>query len=190
MDHLHSLAAVTVSEHPLDQLTVMRTSSPARRRCSPRLTAAGAQQKRAITFDDFAAVRAVSDPQPSPDGNPCSTPSASTDVAANKRTSTDLRRCLQPAERRAPFLRQPTCRRPKRAGRPTATTSPTSRRTSSGSPTRAARTRSSSHISTAARPARSGRPPAIASPSRRPSIPTARPTRATPRRTKPRPTTK
>jgi dipeptidyl aminopeptidase/acylaminoacyl peptidase len=48
---------------------------------------AGAQQKRAITFEDFAAVRAVSDPQPSPDGKLVLYNVRTTDVAANKRTS-------------------------------------------------------------------------------------------------------
>ena len=48
---------------------------------------AGAQQKRPITFDDFAAVRAVSDPQPSPDGKVVLYSVRTTDVAANKRTS-------------------------------------------------------------------------------------------------------
>ena len=44
-------------------------------------------QKRAITFDDFAAVRAVSDPQPSPDGKFILYATRVADVAANKRTS-------------------------------------------------------------------------------------------------------
>ena len=48
---------------------------------------AGAQQKRAITFDDFAAVRAVSDPQVSPDGKTTLYAVRTTDVAANKRTT-------------------------------------------------------------------------------------------------------
>jgi dipeptidyl aminopeptidase/acylaminoacyl peptidase len=49
--------------------------------------AAGAQQKRAITFEDFAAVRTVGDPQPSPDGRLVLYNVRTTDVAANKRTS-------------------------------------------------------------------------------------------------------
>jgi len=48
---------------------------------------AGAQQKRTLTFEDFAAVRAVSDPQPSPDGKLVLYAVRTTDVAANKRTS-------------------------------------------------------------------------------------------------------
>ena len=48
---------------------------------------AAAQQKRAITFEDFAAVRAVSDPQPSPDGKLVLYSVRTTDVAANKRAS-------------------------------------------------------------------------------------------------------
>ena len=45
-----------------------------------------AQQKRPITFEDFAAVRAVSDPQPSPDGKSVLYTVRVADVAANKRT--------------------------------------------------------------------------------------------------------
>lgn len=48
---------------------------------------AGAQQKRALTFDDFSAVRAVSDPQPSPDGKGILYAVRTTDVSANKRVS-------------------------------------------------------------------------------------------------------
>jgi len=48
---------------------------------------AAAQQKRTITFDDFAAVKAVSDPQPSPDGKLVLFAVRTADVAANKRTS-------------------------------------------------------------------------------------------------------
>jgi dipeptidyl aminopeptidase/acylaminoacyl peptidase len=46
-----------------------------------------AAQKRAITFDDFAAVRAVADPQPSPDGKVILYAMRVADVAANKRTA-------------------------------------------------------------------------------------------------------
>ncbi|HKW11526.1 MAG TPA: S9 family peptidase [Gemmatimonadaceae bacterium] len=45
----------------------------------------GAQQKHPITFDDFAAVRAVSDPQISPDGRSVLYAMRTTDVAANRR---------------------------------------------------------------------------------------------------------
>src|SRR5437016_4639405 len=48
---------------------------------------AGAQQKRPITFDDFAAVRNVTDPQPSPDGKLVLYNVRTTDVSANRRTS-------------------------------------------------------------------------------------------------------
>jgi len=48
---------------------------------------AGAQQKRPITFEDFAAVRGVTDPQPSPDGKLVLYSVRTTDVAANKRAS-------------------------------------------------------------------------------------------------------
>jgi dipeptidyl aminopeptidase/acylaminoacyl peptidase len=44
-------------------------------------------QKRAITFDDFAAVRAVSDPQTSPDGKFILYATRVADVTANKRTA-------------------------------------------------------------------------------------------------------
>jgi len=47
-----------------------------------------AQQKRPITFDDFSAVRAVSDPQVSPNGNSVLYAVRVTDVAGNKRTAT------------------------------------------------------------------------------------------------------
>ena len=46
----------------------------------------GAQQKRAITFDDFAAVRAVADPQVAPDGRSVLYSVRTTDVGANRRT--------------------------------------------------------------------------------------------------------
>jgi dipeptidyl aminopeptidase/acylaminoacyl peptidase len=46
-----------------------------------------AQQKRAMTFDDFAAVRAVSDPQASPDGKSILYTVRVADVSANKRTA-------------------------------------------------------------------------------------------------------
>lgn len=51
------------------------------------LSTARAQQKRTITFDDFSAVRAVSDPQPSPDGKFVLYAVRTTDVAANTRAS-------------------------------------------------------------------------------------------------------
>jgi dipeptidyl aminopeptidase/acylaminoacyl peptidase len=48
--------------------------------------AAGAQQQHPITYDDFAAVRAVSDPEISPDGHAVLYSVRTTDVAANRRT--------------------------------------------------------------------------------------------------------
>jgi dipeptidyl aminopeptidase/acylaminoacyl peptidase len=48
---------------------------------------AAAQQKRPITFDDFAAVRAVSDPQPSPDGKRVLYTVRTTDVTRNTRSA-------------------------------------------------------------------------------------------------------
>ena len=47
----------------------------------------GAQQTRAITFEDFVAVRAVSDPQLSPDGRTILYAVRTADVAANRRTT-------------------------------------------------------------------------------------------------------
>ena len=46
----------------------------------------GAQQKHPITFDDFAAVRAVSDPQVSPDGRSVLYSVRTTDVNVNRRS--------------------------------------------------------------------------------------------------------
>ena len=48
---------------------------------------AAAQQKHAITFDDFAAVRAISDPQPSPDGKQILYTVRTTDVTRNTRST-------------------------------------------------------------------------------------------------------
>jgi dipeptidyl aminopeptidase/acylaminoacyl peptidase len=48
---------------------------------------AAAQQKHAITYDDFAAVRAVSDPQPSPDGRQVLYTVRTTDVTKNSRSA-------------------------------------------------------------------------------------------------------
>jgi dipeptidyl aminopeptidase/acylaminoacyl peptidase len=45
-------------------------------------------QKRPITFEDFSAVRAVSDPQLSPNGNSVLSAVRVTDIAGNKRTAT------------------------------------------------------------------------------------------------------
>src|SRR5262245_42571867 len=49
---------------------------------------AAAQSKRPMTFDDFAAMQAVSDPQLSPDGKSVLYAVRTTDVAANRRTTT------------------------------------------------------------------------------------------------------
>ena len=48
---------------------------------------AAAQTKRAITFNDFAAMKLVSDPQVSPDGRWVMYAVRTTDVAANRRTT-------------------------------------------------------------------------------------------------------
>ena len=52
------------------------------------------EAKRALTFDDFAAVRAVTDPQISPDGGRVLYAVRTTDLAANRRTTTTF---LRPA---------------------------------------------------------------------------------------------
>lgn len=52
------------------------------------VTTLGAQSRRPITFDDFAAMKAVSDPQLSPDGKTVLYAVRSTDVEANRRAST------------------------------------------------------------------------------------------------------
>ena len=46
-----------------------------------------AQAKRPITFDDFSAVKGVSDPQLAPDGRSVLYAVRTTDVAANRRTT-------------------------------------------------------------------------------------------------------
>jgi dipeptidyl aminopeptidase/acylaminoacyl peptidase len=46
----------------------------------------GAQQQRPLTFDDFASVRAISDPQISPNGQQVLYAARSTDLAANRRS--------------------------------------------------------------------------------------------------------
>src|SRR5689334_23263881 len=69
----------------------MRRLVPLLALTSPLLLAgvlpASAQQKRTMTFDDFAAVRAVSDPQPSPDGSQILYTVRTTDVANNRRSA-------------------------------------------------------------------------------------------------------
>ena len=47
-----------------------------------------AQARRAMTFDDFAALKAVSDPQLSPDGRTVLYSVRTTDVEANRRAGT------------------------------------------------------------------------------------------------------
>ena len=49
--------------------------------------ALAAQQRRPITFEDFASARMVSDPQLSPDGRWLLYAVRSTDLVANKRTT-------------------------------------------------------------------------------------------------------
>jgi dipeptidyl aminopeptidase/acylaminoacyl peptidase len=51
------------------------------------LASSSAQQKRVMSFDDFSAMRAVSDPQLSPDARTVLYAVRTTDVAANKRTT-------------------------------------------------------------------------------------------------------
>jgi dipeptidyl aminopeptidase/acylaminoacyl peptidase len=50
-------------------------------------SALAAQQKRVMTFEDFSGVRAVSDPQLSPDGQTVLYGVRTTDIGANKRTT-------------------------------------------------------------------------------------------------------
>ncbi len=50
-------------------------------------TSLGAQQTRPITFDDFSAMRGVSDPQLAPDGRQLLYAVRTTDVAANRRST-------------------------------------------------------------------------------------------------------
>ena len=141
------------------------------RRGIRRVRTAGAQ-KRTMTFDDFAAVRAVSDPQPSPDGAN-SLHRADDGCPANRRTPTTFMIRLRRFARAFPADVPP----PRRAGRLTESMSRMSPAGSSGfrMPTGAQATHASR---TAARRDRSGRRRTIASRSRRPSIPIARPTRA------------
>src|SRR5262245_42343461 len=47
-----------------------------------------AQQRRALTFEDFAGMRGVSDPQISPDGKSVLYAVRTTDIANNSRTTT------------------------------------------------------------------------------------------------------
>lgn len=51
------------------------------------LAVANGQQPRTMTFDDFSAVRGVSDPQPSPDGKLVLYAVRTTDVSANSRST-------------------------------------------------------------------------------------------------------
>lgn len=55
--------------------------------CALFVPAVGSAQKRAMTFEDFAAVRNVSDPQISPSGVSVLYSLRTTDVAKNNRTS-------------------------------------------------------------------------------------------------------
>src|SRR6478609_4484533 len=67
----------------------MRRFVPAFVLTSPLLLGGGiavGQQRRTITFGDFAAVRAVSDPQASPDGSRILYTVRTADVANNRRT--------------------------------------------------------------------------------------------------------
>src|SRR5262245_33923756 len=55
---------------------------------------AGAQARRPITFEDFAAMKAVSDPQLSPDGKTVLYAVRTTDVDANRRSTTTFAMAL------------------------------------------------------------------------------------------------
>ena len=52
------------------------------------MAAAGAQARRPITFEDFAAVKAVADPQLSPDGRTVVYAVRTTDIEGNRRSAT------------------------------------------------------------------------------------------------------
>jgi len=52
------------------------------------MAAAGAQARRPITFEDFAAVKAVADPQLSPDGRTVLYAVRTTDIEGNRRSAT------------------------------------------------------------------------------------------------------
>ena len=95
---------------------------PPRRRRPPQSGAPG--KRRPITFADFAAVRAVADPQLSPDGRTVLYAVRTTDVDANRRTTTTyLRRpAAGGAPRPSPDAATPP---PRRAGPPTAAASRT-----------------------------------------------------------------
>ena len=80
----------TFIRHPfLDAMSMTLFARIAGAAALTLLSASGiaAQQRRPLTFDDFAAVRAVSDPQISPDGRSLLYLLRTTDVAANRRTS-------------------------------------------------------------------------------------------------------
>ena len=61
----------------------------------------GAQQRRAITFEDFSAVRAVTDPQLSPDGRFVLYAVRTTSIDANRRSTTTFVVPVAGGERRA-----------------------------------------------------------------------------------------
>ena len=103
-------------------------------------TTAGAQARRALTFEDFAAVRGVSDPQISPDGKSVLYAVRTTDVSANKRATQTFRDRV-PGRCAAALSGSRRLRRRTRVGRPMESISPTSMAISSGLPTRRARTR-------------------------------------------------
>ena len=142
-----------------------------------------AAQKRAITFDDFAAVRAVTDPQPSPDGKFILYAVRVADVAANKRTTQTF---VVPSAGGTP-----------RAFPSQSVSASEARWSPDGThiayiasdqlwiaDANGANAKQLTHLNGGATgPVWS--PPAIASPSHRPCIRTARPTRATSRRPKP-----
>src|SRR5437868_13406838 len=67
-------------------LTLMRNKTLLTLLVLPAAVAAQSIAKRAITYEDFASVRAVADPQLSPDGRSVLYTVRTTDVNANKRT--------------------------------------------------------------------------------------------------------
>src|SRR5512140_2711359 len=68
-------------------MSLLRRSCLAVLVCAAAITPLGAQSRRAITFEDFASARIVSDPQLSPDGKWLLYAVRTTDLAANRRTT-------------------------------------------------------------------------------------------------------
>src|SRR6187200_1768398 len=81
-------------------LSVLALFAPGRlvTRCVPTLRA---QTRRPMTFEDFAAIKSVSDPQLSPDGRTMLYAVRTTDVEANRRSATTYVQTLGSSAARA-----------------------------------------------------------------------------------------